>query len=327
LGHLTACYSVLFGPEPGLLVSLSSGVKLWSVRGDLAWQPPYLAAEDVCESPVRCGRLARDSHLLTGHENGKIMKWKLNIEPGRPATIQAIRTYFHTEIQAPIVGLSIVTAEVQRTQRNIVLSVADDCVLMDTQDNLHRICSLQKSSIRVLQELSGARCTKQACRSTISPDGSTVVSGSESGEFFVWHVVKEKPLLLKNGPKLRIGAGIPDVVWSPTHHLIACAGYGAPGTIGNPLLVYIYDRKQHGAPKPLVFSADDHEVRAPMASGLQDWKSQWLENTGGGKVIGAADKRALKEAAFAEASRAAQLENALRVPQSTPALLNQSANR
>ena len=45
----------------------------------------------------------------------------------------------------------------QRTQSGVILSVADECVLLDTCDNLHRICSLQKSSIRVLHELSGAR--------------------------------------------------------------------------------------------------------------------------------------------------------------------------
>ena len=51
-------------------------------------------------------------------------------------------------------------------------------------------------------------------------------------------MARRKPVRVSSGPQLRLGCGIPTVAWSPTHHLLACAGYGGPGA---PLLVYILD--------------------------------------------------------------------------------------
>jgi hypothetical protein len=143
-------------------------------------------------------------------------------------------------------------------------------------------------------------------------------SGSEAGEVVVWHVARRKNARVHSGPQVRLGCGIPTVVWSHTHHLIACAGYGGAGA---PLLVYTYNKDKHGARQELQLPADDAAGdAAPTAIGLQQWKSQWVESTGGGSVISAADKRALKEKVFAEAHRAAQLESALSVTPGSLAL-------
>lgn len=147
-------------------------------------------------------------------------------------------------------------------------------------------------------------------RSALSPDGAYVLSGSETGELVLWHVARQAAVQYLDGPKLKLGAAIPDVVWSREHHLLALGAYHAPGA---PLLVYLHDTKTSGAPKPVAIADAAEQLRpGQLGQDMQVWRENWIANTAGGSVIDAATKRAMKEQALAKAMSEGQLQQELR---------------
>jgi len=99
---------------------------------------------------------------------------------------------------------------------------ADKKLLIHSRDNRLRLLDCRFFSVTCAY--SGLTNYQLPIRSTISPDGRFIISGSEDGRIFVWNV--------DNGTCVRsswdIGYAVPviDVAWHPYDHIVA---FAAPG--------------------------------------------------------------------------------------------------
>lgn len=74
-------------------------------------------------------------------------------------------------------------------------------------------------------------------RCTISPDGMYLVSGSETGQPFIWEADVVNPYETKNY-ECNFGDSISDCDWNPVYNMFAFAGFGQEF----PVLLYVYER-------------------------------------------------------------------------------------
>lgn len=75
-------------------------------------------------------------------------------------------------------------------------------------------------------------------KSTISPDGAFILSGSEDGRPYLWNFAN-KELQDSETLQLSILDSVSDVAWSRDFHVIACSGFGKE----YPILVYFWERE------------------------------------------------------------------------------------
>ena len=94
----------------------------------------------------------------------------------------------------------------------------------------------------------GLKCWKTNIKSTCSPDGSYLLSGSEEGEPKMWQLDTG---ISYSTSKYECGFidSVNDVSWNSVYNMNALSGFGQE----YPLLVYVYERKE-----PLII--EDNEI-------------------------------------------------------------------
>lgn len=114
-------------------------------------------------------------------------------------------------------------------------------------------------------------------RSTISPDGQYLVSGSEDGQPFIWNsLTDEKHKTRKYACKFL--DLVADVDWNPKYNMFALSGFGHKF----PLLVYVYERTDEELKEVLirggVTSAPLVKKESQTARGGKTQRSHGKEN-------------------------------------------------
>lgn len=109
-----------------------------------------------------------------------------------------------------------------------------------SRDNCIRLIDYESSrGTRVKKRFFGSKCSNFMIKSCISPDGSYLVSGSETGMPFVWDAMIEQPKDTTHF-ECQFMDVVSDCDWNPRYNMFAVAGFGQEF----PILTYVYQREQ-----------------------------------------------------------------------------------
>ena len=168
--------------------------------------------------------------LYIGDSLGYIHIWLLSIDREYPK-MEKIKTITHKELEyGTINNITIVPNQSQK-------------LIVHTRDNCIRLLDISKEKTTVSLRFFGLKCWKTNIKSTCSPDGSYLFSGSEEGEPKMWQLDTG---ISYSTSKYECGFidSVNDVSWNEKYNMNALSGFGQE----YPLLVYVYERKD---PLPL----------------------------------------------------------------------------
>uniref|UniRef100_A0A0G4I035 Uncharacterized protein n=1 Tax=Chromera velia CCMP2878 TaxID=1169474 RepID=A0A0G4I035_9ALVE len=277
--------------------------------------------------------------LLAGLSNGTVLVYGCDLDPALTFKAFLLRRCTSFELAGtpihcitPVSRMSTRMRPGSPVRRKVPFAGEDSVVLLGTLDSTCRLATLQRTSAHVQQTFSGLKASNFPVRCTMSPDGSFVLSGSESGRLCLWEAGSGRPADGKL-PSLQLGAPVIDAVWSPTHHLIACCAYG-PGAEDSA--IFVFTSSEGGAEGGDLQATTDTGFGATQKGGgggvttgnqtwggatggggsgggtrgapggvgglnattasesLQEWASRWVENTAPSGVMHRADKQSLK---------------------------------
>lgn len=99
-------------------------------------------------------------------------------------------------------------------------------LLVHSRDNCIRNLDYSNAfNAKVLGRFFGSKSSKFPIRSTSSPDGQYIISGSEDGKPYLWDFTTGELVDLKNLGISFMGP-VADVAWNSEYHMLAFAGFG-----------------------------------------------------------------------------------------------------
>ena len=218
------------------------------VSGDWAISNSKLAQEQTVEdgSHVTAIRFAsgfKKDLFYTSHSSGCITMWNCFADPTGQTDlrIQQVKAFRVPDLAGVFFyNFEIITDELSagRAINGATLGGAEEWILLNSKDNLVRICGLQHSAIRVHMEISSCINSKFPIRSCISPDGKVIAAGCETGKLYIFSVATGKHLETWEATvNVQLSSPIADVAWSRTHHFLAFCAFGTEET---PILVSVF---------------------------------------------------------------------------------------
>ena len=168
----------------------------------------------------------QNGQLYIGDSLGYIHIWELSLDKGTP-NLHKIRSITHKDLEHDTIN------------KIILIPTQTKSFLIHSRDNCIRLINISKEKPQVNLRYFGSKCTKTNIKSTVSPDGSYILSGSEEGIPHIWSLDSGLP---QNTKKFECGFvdSVCDVSWSNTYHMIAMSAFGQE----HPLLVYVYEKKE-----------------------------------------------------------------------------------
>eukprot|EP00397_Hematodinium_sp_SG-2012_P014939 GEMP01015205.1.p1 GENE.GEMP01015205.1~~GEMP01015205.1.p1 ORF type:complete len:536 (+),score=84.97 GEMP01015205.1:1103-2710(+) len=263
------------------------------------------------KSDVYCLRFSRGENLITAHADGYLVLWRVTVGATLAEGVhwQQLRVYRNPDFAGvPIYHFDIITSELLlRRSSSAMMQVADDWILLHAKDNLIRICALQQSVCRVVNEFP-VKNSRFGCRGVISPSGEHVILGCETGRVFIFSIDGKAVDWIP----IRLGSPICDIVWSRRHHLIGICAYEADEP---PIVVFYYPRdipqdatSFRPPERPSVGDkrgslTGDVNLHGRVSSSAEMWAMNWmnLEGPAGGGPLGMNKKREIKASILGEA--------------------------
>ena len=173
--------------------------------------------------------------LYIGDSLGYIHIWLLSIDREYPK-MEKIKVVTHKELEFGTINkITIVPNQSQK-------------LIVHTRDNCIRLIDISKEKTTINLRFFGLKCWKTNIKSTCSPDGSYLFSGSEEGEPKMWQLDTG---ISFSTSKYECGFidSVNDVSWNEVYNMNALSGFGQE----YPLLVYVFERN-----KPLIM--EDEEI-------------------------------------------------------------------
>nr|XP_033794790.1 jouberin isoform X2 [Geotrypetes seraphini] len=168
---------------------------------------------------------AEGFHMFSGDSTGLLIIWNTFVNKSsqhHPVQHWSIKQ----EVQeSDMNGISINHLEVHPNGRRL---------LIHTKDSTLRILDLR---ILASKKYSGATNYREKIRSTITPCGTFLFSGSEDGVAYVWNA--ETGDQVAKYPELSYTSPLRGVAFHPHEHMVAFCAFGQ----NQPIIVYIYDHK------------------------------------------------------------------------------------
>ena len=164
--------------------------------------------------------------LYIGDSLGHIHIWLLSIDREYPK-MEKIKIISHKELEYGTINkITIIPNQSQR-------------LLVHTRDNCIRLIDISTEKTKIYLRYFGLKCSKTNIKSTCSPDGSYVFSGSEEGVPRMWQLETGIPFST-NKYECGFVDSVNDVSWNIIYNMNALSGFGQE----YPLLVYVHERKE-----------------------------------------------------------------------------------
>eukprot|EP00761_Pharyngomonas_kirbyi_P010436 gb/GECH01010456.1/.p1 GENE.gb/GECH01010456.1/~~gb/GECH01010456.1/.p1 ORF type:complete len:925 (+),score=219.93 gb/GECH01010456.1/:1-2775(+) len=168
----------------------------------------------------------RRHHIYSVDSSGQISIWNSRLNSSRIAPFTLLKTMLESEIEGQ--NLSKIECCPDSKQQRI---------LVHCRDNIIRI--IDTSTNRIYQRLRGSKSFLNALKSSWSPDGRYVVSGSATGDLHFWDAKTSQPIefptshVLSNREWTSMSQNTPayDVAWNDKQHMIAVAMFGKPSPV------------------------------------------------------------------------------------------------
>ena len=114
-------------------------------------------------------------------------------------------------------------------------------IYVHSRDNCIRLLEYENSrGTAVKQRLFGSKCNNFMIQSCLSPDGKYLVSGSETGQPYIWDAQTEDPVTNTEVLGCKFMDCVSDCAWNPRYNMFAVSGFGQEF----PVLVYVYQREK-----------------------------------------------------------------------------------
>ncbi|XP_077208099.1 jouberin [Paroedura picta] len=163
-------------------------------------------------------------HMFSGDSTGLIIIWNTVIKGSSQSSIQ--HWGIDKEIQEDdIKGTPVNHLEVHPNGRRLLIHARDSTV---------RIMDLR---IFATKKYIGASNYREKIRSTLTPCGTFLFSGSEDGIAYVWNPETGDQVAMYSD--LSFSSPLRDVAFHPHEHMVSFCAFGQ----NHPILVYIYDYK------------------------------------------------------------------------------------
>jgi len=164
--------------------------------------------------------------LYIGDSLGHIHIWLLSIDREYPK-MEKIKILTHKELELGTINkITIIPNQSQR-------------LLVHTRDNCIRLIDISTDRTKIILRYFGLKCCKTNIKSTCSPDGSYLFSGSEEGVPRMWQLETGIPFST-NKYECGFVDSVNDVSWNDIYNMNALSGFGQE----YPLLVYVHERKE-----------------------------------------------------------------------------------
>ena len=164
--------------------------------------------------------------LYIGDSLGHIHIWLLSIDREYPK-MEKIKIISHKELEYGTINkITIIPNQSQR-------------LLVHTRDNCIRLIDISTEKTKIYLRYFGLKCSKTNIKSTCSPDGSYVFSGSEEGVPRMWQLETGIPFST-NKYECGFVDSVNDVSWNIIYNMNALSGFEQE----YPLLVYVHERKE-----------------------------------------------------------------------------------
>ena len=164
--------------------------------------------------------------LYIGDSLGHIHIWLLSIDRDYPK-MEKIKIVSHKELEYGTINkITIIPKQSQR-------------LIVHTRDNCIRLIDISTEKTKIILRYFGLKCCKTNIKSTCSPDGSYLFSGSEEGVPRMWQLETGIPFSI-NKYECGFIDSVNDVSWNIIYNMNALSGFGQE----YPLLVYVHERKE-----------------------------------------------------------------------------------
>lgn len=91
---------------------------------------------------------------------------------------------------------------------------------------------------KVIGRYYGAENKLISVKSCVSPDGTFICSGSQSGKPYVWNTLTKE--LEHDSYNFKINDNVADIDWNNKYNMIACSGFGHE----YPVMIYVYEKSR-----------------------------------------------------------------------------------
>ncbi|XP_066467319.1 jouberin [Tiliqua scincoides] len=167
---------------------------------------------------------AEGLHMFSGDSTGQIIIWNTFVKGSSQSPVQ--HWGINKEIEEDdIKGIAINHLEVHPNGRRLLIHARDSTV---------RIMDLR---IFAAKKYIGATNYREKIRSTLTPCGTFLFSGSEDGIAYVWN--PETGDQVAKYSDLSFTSALRDVAFHPHEHMVSFCAFGQ----NQPILVYVYDYK------------------------------------------------------------------------------------
>ena len=113
--------------------------------------------------------------LYIGDSLGHLHIWEFKIDRGYPL-INKLRVLTHKEIELDTINkINLVPNQPKK-------------LLIHSRDNCIRLIDISTEKTKVILRYFGLKCYKTNIKSTVSPDGAYIMSGSETGTPYIWQL-------------------------------------------------------------------------------------------------------------------------------------------